>query len=286
MTIRMRVAVLAVLAAIALGGCMNFRMNDRRIENQFSDPSEVHTRHVRIAGRPIRYVESGSDTGVLFFFIHGAPGSLDDFIEYAASPRLQRAGRLISYDRPGYGYSDFGRPLASMEEHARIAMRLVEELRGDDRVIVVAHSFGGTVALRMAVDYPGRVERYIVLAASASAEDEVIFWFNRPVSSPVINWAVPRAWRVANAEKLAQRENLRLIAEKLDGIADPLLVVHGTTDRLVPVAHAEFLRRRAPAHLTTVEILEDTGHMFIWEEVEFVTSLLLESAHVAEGESP
>ena len=256
---------------------MTFRKSDRALKREFSEEGTERIVHTTIDDRPIRYVEAGVDTGVLYFFIHGAPGSLDDFLAYVVDPGMQATGRLVSYDRPGYGYSRFGDAVESMEEHAGIAMRLLESVRGDDRVVVVSHSYGGTVALRMATDYPGAVDRYILLAPSASAEDERIFWFNKPTSRPIVRWMVPRAWRVANVEKMAQRANLREIGDRLHRITDPLLVVHGTDDRLVPVEHAYFLKENVSPNVLEVRILENQDHFLIWgERYEPMRSLILE----------
>jgi pimeloyl-ACP methyl ester carboxylesterase len=275
---RIRIVTALALATLLLGSCMTFRKSDRKLEREFGDDGNERIERTQIGDREIRYVESGTDTGVLFFFIHGAPGSLDDFLEYVIDPQLQTAGRLVSFDRPGYGYSRFGDAEPSMGEHARVAMELLSRVRGEDRVIVVSHSYGGTVALRMAVDYPGAIERYVLLAPSASAEDEIIFWFNRPASRAVVRWMLPRAWRVANVEKMAQRDNLRAIEQRLDRVSDRVVLIHGTDDSLVPVEHAYFLADAVPAPLLEAHILEEEDHFFIWRRYEEVRSQLLSLA--------
>lgn len=271
----LRRMLLVALVALGMGSCMTFRMSDRELTRRMPHDGAFAIRRTTIDDRPIRYVESGTDTGVLILFIHGAPGSLDDFIDYVADPALQVLGRLVSYDRPGYGYSDFGRPLTSMAEHAKVARLFAESVRRPgERLVVVGHSYGGTVALQMAVDYPGFADRYLLLAASMSSDDEPYFWFNRPVSWRAVNWAVPRAWRVANAEKMAQRDNLRRLDERLGRIADPVLVVHGDEDQLIPVSHAEFIASRASDPPVTVQILEGEGHLLIWRSYETVRDLV------------
>ncbi len=277
-----RYAQIAVLVGIviAMGGCMTFRKSDRALEREFSE-SEANTvriHRVEIGERDVRYVEAGEDTGILYFFIHGAPGSLDDFLEYVVDPTMQNAGRLVSFDRPGYGYSGFGRSERSMERHAQIAFELLQKVKGDDRVVVVSHSYGGTVALRMAVDYPGVVDRYVLIAPSVSAEDEIIFWFNRPAESVLINWMLPRAWRVANAEKTSQVENLRGIAQRLGRVEDKVVLIHGTKDSLVPVEHAYFLDRALGPDLIETTILEDEDHFLIWSHFNELRTRLLSYA--------
>jgi pimeloyl-ACP methyl ester carboxylesterase len=67
---------------------------------------------------------------------------------------------------------------------------------------------------------------------------------------------------------------LNIVAERMDGLAAaaaieprPLLVVHGTADRWVPVAQARELRERAGPSCSYVEV-EGADHAFSWHRAE------------------
>jgi len=56
------------------------------------------------------------------------------------------------------------------------------------------------------------------------------------------------------------------VQARLAEIAAPTLVIHGTEDRMIPVANGELIASRIPG--ARLEILEGVGHMFWWEQPE------------------
>jgi pimeloyl-ACP methyl ester carboxylesterase len=65
---------------------------------------------------------------------------------------------------------------------------------------------------------------------------------------------------------------------RLGGIDLPTLVVHGTADRLIKVENGKLIARLIPA---PIELLEDVGHMFWWEQPERSAELIREHALTA-----
>jgi pimeloyl-ACP methyl ester carboxylesterase len=56
----------------------------------------------------------------------------------------------------------------------------------------------------------------------------------------------------------------------LDRIRHETLVINGDDDPLVPVANAELLAQRIPR--ATLEIVEQAGHLFLWDDAENLAS--------------
>jgi len=76
---------------------------------------------------------------------------------------LQDDFRVIALDRPGCGYSRVdGGGGASLGEQARMIDALLESL-GVERAILVGHSLGGAISLRIALDFPARVSALALL---------------------------------------------------------------------------------------------------------------------------
>jgi pimeloyl-ACP methyl ester carboxylesterase len=50
---------------------------------------------------------------------------------------------------------------------------------------------------------------------------------------------------------------------RLPDLAMPTLVVHGTEDRMLPVANAHMIASLVPG--SQLEILDGVGHLFFWE---------------------
>lgn len=115
-----------------------------------------------VNGVDLYYEERGSGAPILG--IHGA-GSSAVFWEDPAE-RLSDLGRVITYDRRGSNRSD--RPAAyettSVREHADDALGLVRALDAEPAVLV-GRSYGGTVALDLALREPASVLGIALLEA-------------------------------------------------------------------------------------------------------------------------
>lgn len=59
---------------------------------------------------------------------------------------------------------------------------------------------------------------------------------------------------------------------RLAEIGAPTLVVHGTVDKMIPVANGELIASLIPG--ARLELLEDVGHMFWWEQPERSAELI------------
>lgn len=125
---------------------------------------------VRIDGERIHYVERGEGRPILF--IHGLGGTL----HHMRRPLMEEFGdgfRLIALDRPGSGYSTraAGRD-GRLSEQARFIAGFIDEL-GLDRPLLVGHSLGGAIALRVALDYPDKVSGLALLSPLTQHEGEM-----------------------------------------------------------------------------------------------------------------
>jgi esterase len=133
--------------------------------------------YASVNGVRLYYEERGSGTPIVG--IHGA-GSSAVFWEDAAE-RLAAQGRVLTYDRRGSWRSD--RPdsyeRTTVREHADDALALVRALDAEPAVLI-GRSYGGTVALELALQHPESVRALALLEAGPmglSAEyDE---WFER-----------------------------------------------------------------------------------------------------------
>jgi pimeloyl-ACP methyl ester carboxylesterase len=120
-------------------------------------PSGLLGKHLDLNGLPIRVYQRGSGQDVLL--IHGSPGSLEDFLPVLSA--LSGRFRVTAYDRPGHGFSgDTG--TYSPSANADIAEALLAKLDMHD-TIVVGHSYGGSIALAIALRRPTRTSAYVVL---------------------------------------------------------------------------------------------------------------------------
>ena len=117
-------------------------------------------------------------TGEPVVCIHGA-FIADTFRPLLAEPRLSSRYQLITYHRRGYGGSSRAPGLTSIAQQAADCRALLAHV-GVARAHVVGHSFGGIVALQLALDAPAVVhslaliEPGLMVGASAEAYREAL----------------------------------------------------------------------------------------------------------------
>lgn len=97
--------------------------------------------------------------------IHGASANAREFSSNLL-PALEGSNRVLTADRPGHGHS--GRPADGhrLAVQAEAMSHLLSET-GMGPAVVVGHSFGGAVALRLALDHPEQVKALVLLAPAS-----------------------------------------------------------------------------------------------------------------------
>lgn len=119
------------------------------------------SRWVGPEGRRTRYLEAGSGPPVLL--IHGATSTADDPAA-ALFDTLAERHRVVSVDRPGHGWSDRVRwTHSSVQAQAAVVGDAVAAL-GLERPVVVGHSYGGAVAMALALKRPDAISGVVALA--------------------------------------------------------------------------------------------------------------------------
>jgi pimeloyl-ACP methyl ester carboxylesterase len=110
------------------------------------------------SGRTLCFAEWGPADGVPVFILHGSPGCRLDVAAATEGVITELGGRLITYDRPGYGQSDRRGPETRVVDHVD-DVRVVADWLGIDRFSITGNSGGAPHALAVAGRLPDRVVR-------------------------------------------------------------------------------------------------------------------------------
>jgi pimeloyl-ACP methyl ester carboxylesterase len=152
--------------------CMKFRISDSKAKNNFlKENVQLHTETVNVNGFNIHFTKTGNDGLPTLFFVHGSPGSWDAFSVYMKDKDLLAKYRMISIDRPGFGYSQFG-DAKNMQEQSQIISPLLDYINNKKPIYIIGHSLGGPLAVKLAADNPNTFAGIILLAASVSPAAE------------------------------------------------------------------------------------------------------------------
>jgi pimeloyl-ACP methyl ester carboxylesterase len=239
------IAVLLVIASVLSSCFLQFRTSDRKAKKAFKDFSyQISFHDYKVGKRNIHYAEIGNDHLPTVIFIHGSPGSWNAFEGFLKDTSLLKKVHMISVDRPGYGYSDFGKKEESLEEQAAVYKSLLLKNKSSRKPILVGHSYGGPVIARMAIDYPDLISGLVFVAPSIDPDLEPKKWIQEPATWWVFRWMVPRALRVSNEEILALKNELKEMAPLLDKIHVPVVFIQGGKDPLVHPDNAKYAEEK------------------------------------------
>jgi pimeloyl-ACP methyl ester carboxylesterase len=118
-------------------------------------------RWVQADGQWVNTIELGQ--GPPLVFVHGLSGSWPNWLEQL--PVFAQEHRVVAVDLPGFGNSPMPVQEISISGYARLLDRLFEKL-GIDAAVVVGNSMGGFVAAELAIAFPQRVERLVLVSAA------------------------------------------------------------------------------------------------------------------------
>ncbi len=221
--------------------------------------------------------ETGNPAGPLVVFIHGTPGNWQSLLELMGDPALGKRALLVAVDRPGWGGSRPKSPLPSIAGQADALKPILDAHPANLPAVVVGHSYGGPVAAKLAMDEPGRVGALIMVAGSIDPEQEKTTWYQAVSRWPLIRSLVPRALRNADLEVAPMKEQLTAMLPGWSALLQPVTVIQGDRDKLVPPANADFAERvitRAPLRVIR---LPGQGHFIPWENPAVITTAILDA---------
>jgi pimeloyl-ACP methyl ester carboxylesterase len=119
-------------------------------------------RFLEVNGVRLHYVERGS--GDPLVLLHGNGSMIQDFESSGLVDLAAKNYRVIVFDRPGFGHSERPRNVVwTPDAQAELIKHALARL-GVSRAVVLGHSWGASVAVALALKYPGLV-RGLVLAS-------------------------------------------------------------------------------------------------------------------------
>jgi pimeloyl-ACP methyl ester carboxylesterase len=115
---------------------------------------------ITIGEENIRYVQKGEGQDILL--IHGTPGSIEDWQPIIDS--LSTTHKVTAFDRPGNGFSTANNYDYTIKANVNMVNQLINKLALDS-VVVVGHSYGGSIVAHMATTENDKVRSYIIVAS-------------------------------------------------------------------------------------------------------------------------
>ncbi len=141
-----------------------------------------YLRWVPVQGRLVNVLDIGA--GPVVVFLHGLSGCWQNWLE--TIPEFARDHRVIAIDFPGFGRSEMPDEPISIPGYARMLDELLGALSVGSATIV-GNSMGGFVGADMAIRFPHRVERLVLVAAAGLSMEHMLNERNRGLRARIEN---------------------------------------------------------------------------------------------------
>jgi pimeloyl-ACP methyl ester carboxylesterase len=260
--------VIIILSAWILfaQSCMKFRMSDSKAKVAFTKAGvSLFTETINVNGYDVHFAKTGNDSFPTLFFVHGSPGSWDAFSVYMQDKDLLARYRMVSIDRPGFGYSQFG-DAKNMQEQSQIISPLLKYIDNKKPIYIIGHSLGGPLAIKLAADNSSTFAGIVLLAASVSPADEAPEKWRGLFANSLLEYLLPGAFRPSNKELWAFKKDVVLLSKQFVSITCPVWIIHGDKDKFVPVANAAYAKKMlVNAKMVEIKILKGAPHFIPWE---------------------
>jgi pimeloyl-ACP methyl ester carboxylesterase len=261
---------------------------------------EPQERDLEISGgRHIHVLTAGPGRSQEIVFLHGLGGSISTWQIVLGD--LAERYRVIAFDLPGHGASAKANPESadySIDGHASAVAEALEAAKISS-AILVGHSLGGAVALRVATQSSDLVSGLVLIDSALLGsdiapelldlmagepgkgtarglldlfmEDEKLV-SQRAIDDMVGNQTGQGAWAAQQATAnaaFAGGAQAGFDANVLQSIDKPALLIWGGKDRVIPSSHGHDALGYLPD--ATLTLLPDVGHVPQVERPEIVT---------------
>jgi pimeloyl-ACP methyl ester carboxylesterase len=229
-----------------------------------------------IGKNKLHYIQTGKKGNPILLFVHGSPGSWDNFEKYLSDSLLLKKYYMIAVDRPGFGYSDF-RKSKDLFAQTAILKQFVKTLPNNLPIYSVGHSYGGPIVTNLAIEMPNRFTAIVLLAGAVDPKAETPEKWRKLFVAKPLRYIVPGALQTANDELWWLKQDLYVMQKNLNKLTTNVLVIHGTKDNLVPYSNVAFVEREF-INAKTIEVvtIKNANHFIPWEHFETIRQKLLD----------
>ncbi len=258
-------------------------------------PNGVEFATTRLAtGLRVHYAEQGDREGEAIIFLHAY---VDSWFSYSrVLPLLSPSYHAFAPDQRGHGDSDKPQCCYTADDYAADVDAFMEAV-GIEKATLVGDSSGGLIAQRVALDYPHRVSRLVLIGSPTTlvnneavmkAGEDMLAGLEDPISPEFVREFVLGTIHDPLPEEFLQRaisQSLKVPARvwrdywegvvltvddtaRLHEIGAPTLILWGEQDRLLPREEQEW--RAAAIPNATLRVYPETGHLAHWVRPEWV----------------
>jgi len=203
--------------------------------------------HYTALKRRIYYATIGEDHLPAILFIHGAPASMTIYKDYFTDEELLKRFSMYAVDRAGFGVTA-GHAEPSIQKQAEMIFPLAERIhRVHQPLLIMAGSYGVSIACRMVMDHPGFIKGMVLVAPSLGPGLETMYWVTPFLTRGILSKIVSKEYKVASIEKMHHKKELEKMIPLWNKIDIPIFYLQSENDNIVYPSNAEFAKQHLVA---------------------------------------
>ncbi|MBT8231066.1 MAG: alpha/beta fold hydrolase [Saprospiraceae bacterium] len=228
--------------------------------------------------RSLRYLESGlkNNKAPLLVFIHGAPGSIDQFKTFHADYDLKNSFKIISVDRLGYGESDRGRAEININVQAEVISKVLKQY-DPVQTLIIAHDYGCNISALIAAKDSTITDGIIMYAPSINPTSKHTKWYHHIINNGLFRTILPDHINVSTVERINQEKSLSDIKYEWQKINCPILFLSEKSEtKTKDNIEINFAKNHIPEHILHIKHRAGIGHLHIWKNKALLKNIILE----------
>ena len=256
-----------------------------------------------INGEKVRYIQQGTGKDILL--IHGTPGSIEDWQPLLDT--LSKNYRVTAFDRLGHGFSTARNYNYTIKENVELTNQIIDKL-SLDHILIVGHSYGGSIAAHIATTHHPKIDSYIIIASPLyQFKPDMLFKLNtipfigkgittlisNTVASQKIEeglldafggnaailqddflnvrkqlWSQSKVLQATSNERINFNENVKEVSSKYKNITNKVSIFSGTNDN--KLIQEDGIRIQKDIPNATIFIQENVAHYIQFERTDKV----------------
>ncbi len=247
-------------------------------------------KNVQVDELKVCYREGGE--GKVLLVLHG--WGIDSGKYLPLLEKLEKRYRVLALDFPGFGGSEAPKEEWGVSEFKHFVLKFLDKV-GVNHFYVLAHSFGGRVAIKLGAEDRERVSKMVLTGAAGirprGSLKRKVFKMVAKIGKGV--FALPGVSKLARPArgllyKLAREKDYtqvsgimkpifsRVVSEDLTAylkdVRSKVLLLWGEEDKMTPLRDGEMMKEKMP--FAELKVFEGVGHRLPYEKAKEVAELI------------
>ncbi len=240
-------------------------------------------KQITVNGLLLNYYAGGGSKPPTLVFLHG--WRADGSAWFPALENFNFENSIYCIDLPGFGKSELPHEPYSVENYSEIVSGFITKL-GLEKVVIIGHSFGGRVAIKIASKIPNFLKGMVLVDSAGFVDRTFSNKLKRIIAKPLrpifklkpFHELRKSIYRLIGSEDYVMTPQLREtylkaigedLSEALKKIETPTMIIWGAQDKDTPVKFAHKIKDIIKN--SKLVILKDAGHFsFLDKKEEFL----------------